>query len=374
MMAAQPWKLAVLYREPQRSLTMPAATMRSIVKKEPAPGAHLMQVAVPEVGPRDVRVRVQVTSICGTDLHIYQWDRWSARRIHPPLVFGHEFCGIVEKTGAEVTAVSEGDFVSAEMHLACGQCFQCRTGQRHICQTTRIIGIDADGCFAEFVKVPESNIWKIDSAIPAEYAAFLDPLGNAVQAVLAGEISGRTVAVTGCGPLGLFAVAVARACGAGTIFATEPHSYRLKLAEKVGASLTLDPSKTDPVAAVLAETQGVGVDVVLEMSGNHDAIRQGFQMLRRGGRMSLLGIPSKPLELDIASDVIFKAAQIQGVNGRRVFDTWYQMQSLLRTGRIDLAPLITDRIPMAEFKRGMELLISGNACKVLMYPNGLPER
>ncbi len=371
-MAAQPWKLTVRHRKPQRSPTMPAATMRSVVKTEAAPGAHLLQVAVPEIGPRDVLVRVQVTSICGTDLHIYQWDRWSARRIHPPLVFGHEFCGVVEKTGAEVTLVRPADFVSAEMHLACGQCFQCRTGQRHICQNVRIIGIDADGCFAEFVKIPESNIWKIDPAIPAEYAAFLDPLGNAVQAVLAGEISGRTVAVTGCGPLGLFAIAVARACGAGTIFATEPHPYRLKLAEKVGASLALDPSKTDPVAAVLAETQGVGVDVVLEMSGNHGAIRQGFQMLRRGGRMSLLGIPSKPLELDIASDIIFKAAQVQGVNGRRVFETWYQMQSLLKTRRLDLAPLITDRIPMSEFKRGMELLISGDASKVLMYPNGLP--
>lgn len=346
--------------------------MQAIVKPEPKPGAELQQVAVPAIGLRDVLVRVRATSICGTDLHIYRWDAWSARRIHPPVIFGHEFCGVVENVGAEVATVREGDFVSAEMHLACGRCYQCRTAQSHICQNVRIIGIDTDGCFAEFVKIPESNIWKIDPAIPVEYAAVLDPLGNAVHAVLAGEVAGLSVAVTGCGPLGLFGVAVARACGAGPIFAAEPQPYRRKLAEKMGASLTIDPSKADPAAVVLAETGGVGADVVLEMSGNHQAIRQAFQMLRRGGRLSLLGIPSKPLELDLANDVIFKAALIQGINGRRVFDTWYKTQSLLKSGALDLSPLITDRIPMTDFENGMKLLLSGNASKVLMYPNGLP--
>ncbi len=310
----------------------------------------------PEIGPKDVLVRVRAASVCGTDLHIYRWDRWSAHRIHPPLIFGHEFCGIVEKVGAEVSTVREGDFVSAEMHLSCGRCFQCRTGQSHICQNVRIIGIDADGCFAEFVKIPESNIWKIDPAIPVDYAAVLDPLGNAVHTVLAGEVAGLSLAITGCGPIGLFAIAVARACGAFPIFASEPHPYRLKLAEKMGASVAIDPSKTDAVAAVLNETRGVGADVVLEMSGNPQAVRQAFQMLRRGGRISLLGIPSKPLELDLAGDVIFKGASVQGINGRRVFETWYKMQALLKSGALDLSPLIT-----------------GNASKVLLYPNGKPE-
>jgi threonine 3-dehydrogenase len=347
--------------------------MQAIVKTEAKPGAQLREMPVPEIGLRDVRVRVQVASVCGTDLHIYRWDRWSQRRIHPPLIFGHEFCGVVETVGAEVSTVQEGDFVSAEMHLACGRCFQCRTGQRHICQNVRIIGIDEDGCFAEFVKIPESNIWKIDPAVPIDYAAVLDPLGNAVHTVLAGEIAGLSVAITGCGPIGLFAVAVARACGAGRIFAVEPHPYRLKLAEKMGASLAIDPAKTDPVALVLGETEGVGADVVLEMSGNASAVRQAFQMLRRGGRISLLGIPSKPLELDLANDIIFKGASVQGINGRRVFETWYKMQALLKSGALDLAPLITDRIPLSDFERGVELLLSGNASKVLMYPNGKPE-
>src|SRR3989454_1043338 len=347
--------------------------MQAIVKTEARPGAEIQRVAVPEIGPRDVLVRVKAASVCGTDLHIYRWDRWSERRIHPPLGFGHEFCGVVESAGAEVTTARAGDFVSAEMHVACGRCFQCRTGQRHICQNVRIIGIDMDGCFAEFVKIPESNIWKIDPAIPVDYAAVLDPLGNAVHTVLAGEVAGLSLAITGCGPIGLFAVAVASACGAFPIFASEPHPYRLKLAEKMGASVVIDPSKTDPVAAVLNETRGVGADVVLEMSGNPQAVRQAFQMLRRGGRISLLGIPSKPLELDLAGDVIFKGASVQGINGRRVFETWYKMQALLKSGALDLSPLITDRIPMAEFERGVELLLSGNASKVLLYPNGKPD-
>jgi len=348
--------------------------MQAIVKTEAKPGAEIHQVAVPPTGARDVLVRVKAASVCGTDLHIYQWDRWSERRIHPPLVFGHEFCGVVESVGAEVTSVRTGDFVSAEMHVACGRCFQCRTGQSHICQNVRIIGIDMDGCFAEFVTIPESNIWKIDPAIPVDYAAVLDPLGNAVHAVLAGEVAGLSVAITCCGPIGLFAIAVTKACGAGPIFASEPHPYRLKLAEKIGATVAIDSSKTDPAAEVLARTEGLGADVVLEMSGNPQAVRQAFQMLRRGGRISLLGIPSKPLELDLASDVIFKGATVQGINGRRVFETWYKMQALLKSGALDLAPLITDRMPMSDFARGVELLLSGNASKVLLYPDGVPER
>jgi threonine 3-dehydrogenase len=346
------------------------STMQAIMKPEPKPGAVLRKVPIPEVGPNDVLVRVRAASICGTDLHIYKWDRWSANRIHPPLVFGHEFCGIVEKIGGEVKTVQKGDFVSAEMHMACGHCYQCRIGERHICQNVRIIGIDADGCFAELVKIPESNIWKIDPAIPVEYAAILDPLGNAVHTVLAGEVAGLSVAITGCGPIGLFAVAIAKACGAGPIFAVEPHPYRLGLAKRMGATAVINPKESDPVKAVLGQTDGVGADVVLEMSGNPRGVRQAFQMLRRGGRISLLGIPSKPLELDLANDVIFKGALVQGINGRRVFETWYKMQALLKAGALDLSPLITDRMPLSDFEHGMELLLSGNASKILLYPNG----
>jgi threonine 3-dehydrogenase len=344
--------------------------MQAIVKPGRAPGAELRQVHLPEIGARDVLIRVRAASICGTDLHIYNWDRWAQRRLNPPLVFGHEFCGHVEEVGDEVTNFKPGEFVSAEMHVACGHCFQCRTGQSHICQDVRIIGIDADGCFAEFVKIPATNVWKIDPAIPVEYAAILDPLGNAVHTVLAGEIAGQSVAITGAGPIGLFSVAIAKACGAGPVFVTELHPYRQKLAHQMGADVVIDPSAKDAVKEVLGATGGVGVDVVLEMSGHPDAIHQGFQMLRRGGRISLLGIPAKPMELDLANDVIFKGAIVQGINGRRMFDTWYKMQSLLKSGALKLDPLITDRMPLAEFNRGIQMLLSGDASKILLYPNG----
>jgi threonine 3-dehydrogenase len=223
---------------------------------------------VPEVGPRDSLIRVRAASICGTDLHIFTWDRWAPRRLKPPLIFGHEFRGHVERVGAEGTLAKPSDFVSAEMHLACGHCFQGRTGQSHSCQEVRIIGIDADGCFAEFVRIPEANVWKIDPSIPVDYAAILDPLGDAVHTVPAGDVAGLSVAITGAGPIGLFSIAVAKDCGAGPIFVTELHPYRQKPAEKMGADYVLDPSATDAAAQVLAVTDGVSVDVVLEMSGH----------------------------------------------------------------------------------------------------------
>src|SRR6201989_3315094 len=211
------------------------STMLAVVKPEAAAGAEIREVKIPAFGRTDVLVKVKVASICGTDLHIYNWDRWAQNRIKPPLIPGHEFCGHVAAFGNEVTSVKEGDFVSAEMHVACGKCLQCRTGEAHICQNVQIIGVDANGAFAEFVVIPESNIWKIDPAVPADYASVLDPLGNAVHTVLAGEIAAKTVAVIGCGPIGLFCIAVARACGASEVFALEPNDHRRKLAEKMKA-------------------------------------------------------------------------------------------------------------------------------------------
>src|ERR1700681_1994211 len=229
-----------------------SGTMLAVVKPEAAPGAEIREVKIQRFGPTEVLVKVKVASICGTDLHIYNWDRWAQKRIHPPLIPGHEFCGEVVAFGNEVTSVKEGDFVSAEMHVACGKCLLCRTGEAHICQNVKIIGVDTDGAFAEFVVIPESNIWKLDPAIPQEYASILDPLGNAVHTVLAGEIAAKAVAITGCGPIGLFSIAVARAVGATTIFAIEVNEHRRKLATKMNADLTLDPSKED-VKSILME-------------------------------------------------------------------------------------------------------------------------
>src|ERR1700676_1267629 len=260
---------------PSTSMT----TMLAVVKPEAAPGAEIREVKIPAYGRTEVLVKVKVASICGTDLHIYEWDRWAQGRIHPPLIPGHEFCGEVVAFGDEVTSVKEGDFVSAEMHVACGKCLQCRTGEAHICQNVKIIGVDADGAFAEYVVIPASNIWKLVPAIPPEYASILDPLGNAVHTVLAGEIAGKTVAVTGCGPIGLFSIAVARAVGATTIFAIEVNEHRRKLATKMHADNVLDPLKEDVREKIAEKTGALGVDGVLEMAGHPDAIRTAFDIV-----------------------------------------------------------------------------------------------
>jgi threonine 3-dehydrogenase len=345
-------------------------TMQAVLKATPAPGAEVREVKVPKFGRSDVLVKVKVASICGTDLHIYEWDRWAQRRIHPPLIPGHEFCGEVVAYGDEVTSVKEGDFVSAEMHVACGKCLQCRTGEAHICQNVRIIGVDSDGAFAEYVVIPESNIWKLDPAIPLEYASILDPLGNAVHSVLAGEIAAKTVAVTGCGPIGLFSIAVARAVGAAQVFAVEVNEHRRKIAAQMKADLVLDPSSQNVQKEILEHTSGLGADVVLEMAGHPQSIRTAFDVVRRGGRISLLGLTSKPISLNFSEDIIFKGITVQGINGRRMYQTWYQMTALLKAGKLDLHPVITDRIAMKDFSSAMERLKTGEASKILVFPNG----
>ncbi len=348
-----------------------AETMLAVVKPEPAPGAEIRDVAIPRFGRTDVLVKVKVASVCGTDLHIYNWDRWAQGRIHPPLIPGHEFCGEVAAVGDEVTSVKEGDFVSAEMHVNCGKCYQCRTGEAHICQFVKIIGVDANGAFAEYVVIPESNIWKLDPEIPLEYASILDPLGNAVHTVLAGDIAAKTVAITGCGPIGLFAISVARACGATKVYAIEVNEHRRKIAKQMKADYVLDPSKDNVNAIVRDTTGGIGVDVVCEMAGHPSAIRTAFDIVRRGGRISLLGLTSKPIELNFSEDIIFKGITVQGINGRRMYQTWYQMTALLKAGKLDLHPAITDRLSMKDFSKGMARLTTGEASKILLYPNGM---
>ena len=344
------------------------STMQAVVKTKAAPGIELREVPIPAPGPGEVLVRVEAASVCGTDLHIYNWDPWAKGRVHPPLIPGHEFCGAVAGVGRGVTQVCEGDLVSAEMHVACGKCLQCRTGLAHVCQHVRILGVDADGAFASYAIIPESNIWKLSPSIPHDYATLLDPLGNAVHTVLAGPIAAKTVAVTGCGAIGLFSIAVAKACGAARIYAIEINAHRRQVAAEMGADLVLDPTSDHAETRILEATGGTGVDVLLEMSGNPEAIRLGFALLRTGGRASLLGIPSRPFELDFARDIIFKGALVQGINGRRMFETWFQMEALLAAGKLNLEPVITHRLKLSEFKKAMELLQSGEAIKVVMRP------
>jgi threonine 3-dehydrogenase len=340
-------------------------TMRALMKVTAGPGMEMCTVPVPEIGATDVLVAVETASVCGTDLHIFHWDEWAQARIKPPYIPGHEFCGTVAAVGERVQGVSVGDFVSAEMHVACGHCLQCRSGQAHVCQFVKILGVDADGAFADYVKIPASNIWKLDPAIPRDFGSLFDPFGNAVHTVLSGAIAGQTVAVMGCGPIGLFAIAVAKACGAANIFAIEPNAQRRELALTMGADVLLDP-KTDVEAQVKGATGGNGVDVLIEMSGHGAAIAQGFRLLRMGGRASLLGIPARPVEMDLANAVIFKGATVHGINGRRMYETWFQAEALIRDRGVDLAPVITHRLPLAQFDEAMKLLESGEASKILL--------
>jgi len=344
-----------------------ADRMHALVKAAPGPGLDLQEVPVPVLGPRDCLVRVEATSICGTDLHIYRWDAWAASRLRPPLIVGHEFCGRVAAVGPDVTEVAVGDYVAGEGHLFCGRCYFCQTGQAHICAHGRIIGVDTDGCFAQFVRMPAANLWKLDETVPPAIGAIHDPLGNAVHAVMQARVSGASVAVVGCGPVGLCAAAVARRAGAAAVYGIDVNPYRLALAEGLGVDAAIRADGEDPVAAVRDLTGGLGAEVVFEMSGHPAGIRAAFEMLRKGGRIVLLGIPPGPVEVDLTGWVIFKEARVFGINGRRIFDTWHRMAELLRAG-LDVSPVVTHRFSLAEYETAFAVLAEGCCGKIVLVP------
>jgi threonine 3-dehydrogenase len=341
-------------------------TMWAIQKAAPAPGLSRIVAPIPKVGPKDVRIRVTAFAICGTDLHIVEWDDWAASRIKPPLIPGHEFTGVVESVGAEVTLVRPGDRVTAETHIYCGLCYACRRGLPHLCENVQILGVDRQGAFADLVVIPEQNVWKLHPSIPEEIAAVHDPLGNAVHCALAGPVAGLRFAVFGCGPIGCFAVGVLKASGASWVAAVDKNPMRLGLAERMGADLLLNVEKDAVVPSIRDATDGRGVDAMLEMSGSPGAFRDGFEALANGGRISLLGIPSKPLEIDVAREIIFRGATVQGINGRWIYDTWFRMEALLLSGKLDIRPVITHVLGWSEFDRAVELQRSGKAGKIVL--------
>jgi threonine 3-dehydrogenase len=340
--------------------------LKAIRKLSPAPGASIEEAAEPRIGRGDdVLVRPLYTSICGTDYHVYSWDAWSAGRVVPPRTMGHEFVGEVLEVGAEVRSLRPGDRVSGESHRVCGLCLQCRTGQAHVCADTRIYGVDVDGCFAELAVIPETSLWRNPEGLAPDLACIQDPLGNAVHAVMAGDVAGKSFVVFGCGPIGLMAVAVARACGAATVLATDTRRYRLDLAVRMGADRAIDAAQGDAEAAI-RELVPIGADVALEMSGAPAAIRSAFRSVRRGGRVSLMGIPATPVELDVAEDLVMKGLDIRCIVGRRLYDTWATMNALLASGRLNIEPVITHRLPWARFADGMELMGRGECGKVIL--------
>ena len=341
-------------------------TMRALVKPSSEPGFLLTDVPMPELGPSDVLIRVEKAGLCGTDHHIYTWDTWAQHRIKPPLVVGHEFMGTVAGVGDAVRSIRVGERVSAEGHIADLTCLLCRTGQAHICERVKIVGVDRDGAFAEYVAIPEYNVWRLDPAIADEVAAIFDPLGNAVHTVMSAGVSVKSVVITGVGSIGLMAIPVAKAAGATAVFAVDVNPAKLEIARRLGADAAFLATQDDLVGEIKRRTRGDGADVLLEMSGSGAAIDLGLRTLRNGGTAAMLGIPPDNVNLNLAERIIFKGLTVLGINGRRMFETWYQTEALVKSGRVDPRSIITHVLPYTEFDRAFELMEKGEAVKIVL--------
>jgi len=338
--------------------------MKALVKSKKEPGLWLEELPVPKCGPNDVLIKVRQSGICGTDIHIYNWDEWSQKTIPVPMGIGHEFMGEVAELGSEVTGFKVGERVSAEGHITCGSCRNCRAGKRHLCRNTIGLGVNRQGSFAEFVALPAFNVFKLPTEVPDHIAAFFDPLGNAVHTALSFDLVGEDVLITGAGPIGLMAVPICKHIGARHVVITDVNDYRLELARKMGATRAVNVAK-EPLEGVM-KTLGMveGFDVGLEMSGNGAAFKQMFKAMNHGGRVAILGIPAGEIAIDW-SQVIFKGLILKGIYGREMFETWYKMTAMIQSG-LDVTPVVTHRYPIAEFKQAFEVMRTGQSGKVVL--------
>ena len=338
--------------------------MKALVKSKSERGLWLEEVPEPAVGINDVLVRVRYTGICGTDLHIYQWDEWARKTIPVPMAIGHEFVGEVVAVGSNVNDFFPGDLVSGEGHVVCGRCRNCLAGRRHLCASTQGVGVNRPGAFAELIALPMSNIWRHHHGIDQEVAAIFDPFGNAVHTALSFPVLGEDVLITGAGPIGIMAIPVVRHAGARHVAITDVNPFRLDLARKMGATLAVNPSET-PLAEVQKQLNMVeGFDVGLEMSGNAQALREMIDNMSHGGKIAILGIPATETTMDWRK-AIFNMLTIKGIYGREMYETWYMMSVMLESG-VDISPVITHRFPYFEFERGFEAMMSGHAGKVIL--------
>lgn len=343
--------------------------MRAIVKAAMRPGVGLQCLPVPEPGPDEVLVRVRAAAVCGTDLHIAQWNAWAqGAGIRLPLVMGHEFSGEVAGAGSRVRTLVPGDYVAGETHIPCGECYQCRNGLQHICKNLTLFGIHRDGCFAEYTTIPALCAYKVPAAIPPRVAAMLEPLGTSLRAVLEMDAAGGSIVVIGCGPIGLFAVASAKALGASQIIGLDVQEERLALARRLGCDITLNPRQEDAAGRILEATDGVGADSIVEASGNTAALEGAFKYMRKGGRVALIGLPSEPVQLNVGPDVVFKEATIVGIHGREMFRTWTRMLRLLECGLLSVEPVVTHEMPLEGYAEGLALLEAGKGGKVILVP------
>ncbi|MFM1769492.1 MAG: L-threonine 3-dehydrogenase [Verrucomicrobiota bacterium] len=338
--------------------------MQALVKAEAKPGLTLREVPVPEVGINDVLIRVQKTGICGTDLHIYKWDAWAQKTIPVPMVVGHEFVGEVVQVGSNVNDFAPGDVVSAEGHVVCGRCRNCLAGRRHLCRDTQGIGVNRPGAFAEFIAVPMTNVWHHRPDIDREVASIFDPFGNAVHTALSFDLLGEDVLITGAGPIGMMAVAIARHAGARHVVITDLNDYRLAIAKKMGATVALNVrhGSLREVQAQLGMKEGF--DVGLEMSGSPAAFRDMIDNMCHGGKIAMLGIPSEAMAIDW-NKVVFNMLTIKGIYGREMYETWYKMSVMLESG-LNIKPVITHRFPFADYEKGFQAMLGGEAGKVIL--------
>ena len=338
--------------------------MKALVKSRAERGLWLEEIAEPAIGINDVLIRVRYTGICGTDVHIYQWDTWAQKTIPVPMAIGHEFVGEIVEVGSNVNDFYPGDIVSGEGHVVCGRCRNCLAGRRHLCARTLGVGVNQPGAFAEFISLPMTNIWRHDPKINQEVAAIFDPFGNAVHTALSFPVLGEDVLITGAGPIGMMAIPVVRHAGARHIVITDMNPFRLDLARKMGATLAVNPTET-PITEVQEQLGRLeGFDVGLEMSGNAEALRDMVANMSHGGKIALLGIPAKEMLMDWRQ-VIFNMLTIKGIYGREMYETWYKMSVLLESG-VDIAPVITHRFAYTDFELGLEAMISGQTGKVLL--------
>lgn len=338
--------------------------MKALVKDLAEPGLWLREVSLPTIGERDLLVKINKTAICGTDLHIYNWDKWSQKTLKLPTVLGHEFCGEIVEMGRSVQSFKVGDRISAEGHITCGNCRNCRTDKRHLCLSTEGIGINRDGAFAEYVSIPAENAFLLPSAINNEIASILDPLGNAVHTALSFNLAGEDVLITGAGPVGLMAVAVAKHVGARRIIITDLNDSRLKLAKTLGATHTVNISQIKLEDFINSMNMDEGVDIALEMSGNPQALQDILEIIRPGGSISLLGILPDDAPVDWQK-IIFKGLTLQGIYGRKMFDTWYKMAGML-SGGLDVSPVLTHSFSFDDFEKGFETMKQANCGKVIL--------
>jgi len=338
--------------------------MRALVKAKPEPGIWMEEVPVPEIGPNDVLIRVKKTAICGTDLHIYKWDKWAAATIPVPMVTGHEFMGEIVALGTHVEGYKTGDRVSGEGHITCGHCRNCRAGKRHLCKNTVGLGVNRQGCFAEYLSLPASNLFKLPDSIPDDVASFLDPLGNAAHTALSFNVVGEDVLITGAGPIGCMAAAIVRHVGARYVVVTDVNPHRLNLARRMGADLALDVRTETLDDAMKQLGMKEGFDVGLEMSGNPSAFRDMLRTMNHGGHVALLGIPPEEIAVDW-NQVIFKGLVLKGIYGREMFETWYKMSSMLQSG-LDVTPVLTDHLAASDYLEGFERVASGNSGKAVL--------